>query len=314
MDLHIFDFDYDLTWAGFFLNADEKIYGRFGGRDASSAEKLLSLAGLHYAMKAALATHENAREAGGSPSSKEKPLRAEEYPAAKQLKAGQCIHCHQVNEFKRDLLISSGAWSRDMVWIYPLPENVGINLEVDQGDRIRAVTKNSSADRLGLQAGDKLELVNELPVAAFADVQYALHRAPASGKIALSWRRGDKEMTGQLELASGWRKTNLTWRPSLLDLLPSLPLSGENLSAQEKKALDLPEKRLAFRQDKFVHSSLRNAGVKPGDVIVGMDGQPLDMTMRDFLAHVRRDFLVGDRIVLDLLRDGKKVEVPVTLR
>ena len=37
-DLNVFDFDYDLTWAAFFLNADETVYGRFGGRDAESPD------------------------------------------------------------------------------------------------------------------------------------------------------------------------------------------------------------------------------------------------------------------------------------
>ena len=37
-DLNQFDFDYDLTWAGFFVNADGKVYGRYGGRDASGPD------------------------------------------------------------------------------------------------------------------------------------------------------------------------------------------------------------------------------------------------------------------------------------
>ena len=37
MDLRRFEFDFDLTWYAFFLNADETIYGRYGGRDATSA-------------------------------------------------------------------------------------------------------------------------------------------------------------------------------------------------------------------------------------------------------------------------------------
>ena len=57
VDLNIFDFDYDLTWAAFFLNAKEHIYGRYGGRDAGSADGRLSLAGLRYALRAALAAH-----------------------------------------------------------------------------------------------------------------------------------------------------------------------------------------------------------------------------------------------------------------
>ena len=32
MDLTLFQFDYDLTFAAFFLNADRTIYGRYGSR------------------------------------------------------------------------------------------------------------------------------------------------------------------------------------------------------------------------------------------------------------------------------------------
>ena len=32
MDLTLFQFDYDLTFAAFFMNADRTIYGRFGSR------------------------------------------------------------------------------------------------------------------------------------------------------------------------------------------------------------------------------------------------------------------------------------------
>ena len=105
-------------------------------------------------------------------------------------------------------------------------------------------------------------------------------------------------MKGKLEVADGWRKTNLTWRPSLLDILPSLPISGEDLTAAEKKALGLPEKQAAFRQDKFVHSTLKAVGLKAGDVVVTLNGKPVNGTMDDFLGLVRREHLVGDTIVL----------------
>src|SRR6185369_4313571 len=56
-DLSLFEFDYDLTWAGFFLSADEVVYGRYGGRDATSDDGRLSLAGLKYAAERALERH-----------------------------------------------------------------------------------------------------------------------------------------------------------------------------------------------------------------------------------------------------------------
>src|SRR5437879_5979427 len=130
-DLNVFDFDYDLTWMAFFLNADEKIYGRYGGRDASSSDSRLSLAGLEYALGSALAAHRQAAPAGPV-ERPPKPLLAEGYPAAKRLKNGQCIHCHQVAEFRRAALKAQGKWRREDVWVYPLPENLGLTLEVDR--------------------------------------------------------------------------------------------------------------------------------------------------------------------------------------
>ena len=311
MDLSLFEFDYDLTWYGFFLSADEVVYGRYGGRDARSDEGRLSLAGLKYAMEKALDRH--AAGAKG-PTPRGTPVRAEDSRAAKMRRNNECIHCHQVNEFRRADARAAGTWTRDDLWVYPLPENVGITLEVDRGDVVKAVGPGSPADRAGLKAGDVLTELNGYPVASFADAQYALHKAPRSGRISFKGVSGKNEAGGAIEVAAGWRKTNITWRSSLLDILPSLPISGEDLSAAEKRALGLPESRAAFRQDKFVHSTLKAVGLRAGDVIVGLNGAGLDGTMEDFLGFVRREHLVGDTVTLNVLRDGKPVEIKLTLK
>jgi hypothetical protein len=310
VDLRLFDFDYDVTWAGFFLGPDEKVYGRYGGRDASGPDGRLSLAGLRHAMLAALEAH---RAGGGAAVPRDgKPMLVESYPAAKRHQG--CIHCHNINEFRREQRKESGAWQRDERWVYPLPENIGVTLEVDRGDRVRSVQAGSAADRAGLRAGDVLVRLNGLPVASFADVQYALHRAPVKGSVTVSWRRDGKEKSGTLELVEGWRKTNLTWRPSMLDVLPSLPLFGTDLDAVEKKALGLSAKRLAFRQQKVSARDATATGVRENDIVVGIDGESLEMTLAQFLAHVRRNYLIGDRLTLNVIRDGKRVDLPITLR
>jgi hypothetical protein len=313
VDLNLFDFDYDLTWMAFFLSPDEKVYGRYGGRDASGPDARLSLAGLRHALGAALAAHRREGQAKPPPRPG-KLLLAENYPAARRLGNGGCIHCHQVNEFRREARKAAGEWRREDLWAYPLPENAGLTLDVDRGDRVRLVRPESPAARTGLRPGDTLKRLNGLPVASFADVQYALHRAPAKGQVAVRWLRDGKEMAGQLGLAEGWKKTNLTWRPSLLDILPSLTVYGTELTAAEKKQLGLSANRLAFRQDSTVHRAAKAAGVRAGDVIVGIDGQVMEMTLPEFLAYVRRNHLVGDRITLNVLRAGKRVDLPMTLR
>jgi hypothetical protein len=312
VDLNLFDFDYDLTWAAFFMSADGKIYGRYGGRDARAAEERISLAGLRYALESALAAHMAEPHAKPGEASSP-PVRVEDYSAAKRLHRNECIHCHQVFEFRRADQKTASTWHRDSRWIYPLPENIGVTLEVDRGNRVRSVLPKSLAERAGLRPGDTLVSLNHLPIASFADAQYALHRAPASGQIPVSWRHGDSTRSAQLNLESGWRKTNLTWRPSMLNILPALPLYGEDLSPVEKKALGLGDRRLAFRQDKTVHRDARAVGVEGGDIILGLDNQPLEMTMPEFLGYVRRNFLVGDRVSLNVLRAGKQLDLPMTL-
>jgi membrane-associated protease RseP (regulator of RpoE activity) len=310
LDLRLFEFDYDLTWYCFFLNADEAVYGRYGGRDASDPDARISLKGLRYAMERALEAHR-------SPPRPEpragRPVRAEDYPAAKRLRGG-CIHCHNINEFRRADLQARGLWDRDEVWAYPLPENVGLTLDVDAGDRVKAVLPGSPAAEAGLRPGDRLRALAGRPVASFADASYALHKAPAAGPVPVAWIRDGREHAAELRVAPGWRKTNVTWRPSLLDILPALPFSGDDLTADEKKALGLPPGRAAFRQDKFVHSTLKAAGVRQGDVVIGFDGQAVDGEMADLLGHVRRNYLVGDKVTVNLLRDGKPVDVELVLK
>jgi hypothetical protein len=310
VDLNVFEFDYDLNFFVFFLNADEKVFGRYGGRDAGAADKRLSLKGLRHAMNAALEAHRREPAAGKAPPRK-KPQTVDDYPAAKAF-ARQCIHCHQVNEIRRAALKAEGKWDKELVWAYPLPENVGVVLDVDRGDSVRSVTPGSPADRAGLRVGDVVTAVNGTPVASIADFQYGLHRAPGQGKVPVEWKRDGKPQTADLDLADGWRRTNITWRASLLAELPTPEFDGDDLSAAEKKALGLGDKRLAFRLGEPDPAS-RRAGLREGDVVLGFDGKDLDLTLPAFLGHIRRNYLAGERVEVNVIRDGKRVNVPMTL-
>src|SRR4029453_1507844 len=58
MDLSLFQYDYDQSWAAFFLNADRTIYGRYGTRShRTESENDMSLAGFAEALKGALELH-----------------------------------------------------------------------------------------------------------------------------------------------------------------------------------------------------------------------------------------------------------------
>jgi hypothetical protein len=310
LDLRLFDFDFDNTWFAFLMNAEGHVYGRYGGRDESDAANLLSLSGLRFALEAALEAHE------APPKTQErvgKAITIAEVSAGRKVR-GNCVHCHNVNEFNRADLMKKGAWDRDMFWVYPRPENVGLTLDLDEGNRVRGVRPESPAAKLGIKENDRVVAINATLIASGADASYALHHASRSGKIPFEWTTDGARKKGDLEVVDGWRQTDLGWRPSLLDFLARLEFSGADLGDDEKKALGLDPKRLAFRQDKFTHSTLKTAGVLKDDILIGVDGQEALGPMTLFNKQFRGRHVVGDRVTLNLVRDGKRVDLPMTLK
>jgi S1-C subfamily serine protease len=294
----------------FFLNADGKVYARYGGRDAKDPDSRQSLAGLRYTMESVLAEHSRAQKDFA-------PRSAEGSKYIRDVANGRrrgCYHCHNVKEALNDELDRKGLWTRDWVWRYPLPENVGLELEVDRGNVMKAVRAKSPAAAAGLKPGDVLRRLNGVPLHSQADVQFALEKAPKAGTVEVAWQRGEKTKSAKLSLPEGWRRGDITWRPSMQWIVPSARLYGEDLKPQEKKALGIPERRLAFRQQSPVPSQPKAAGVRPGDVIVGVDGKALEMDVGDFIHYVARNYLVGDKVTVNVLRDGKRLDLVMLLK
>jgi predicted metalloprotease with PDZ domain len=309
-DLNLFEFDYDLTFMVFFLSADDQVYARYGGRDSTGSDKRLSLAGLAYTMHSVLQMHRQADKAF-APKSQETPKYLRDLAPGRRV--GRCLHCHQIKETLNASLQRAGQWSRDLIWRYPLPTNLGFDVEVDRGNVVKEVKDASPAFKAGLRAGDRVQRLGGVPAHSFADMQLALDRAPKTGSIELVWQRGDQVFKQALALPEGWRQSDLTWRPSMQRWVASARLYGDDLTPEEKKALGLPAQQLAFRQQDSVPAQARAAGIQAGDIIVGIDDKPLEMDVTDFVRYVRRQFLVGDRVTVNVLRDGKHLNLPMTL-
>ena len=295
----------------FFLDADNNVYARYGGRDPSDPDARQSLDGLRYTMQSVLKAHKrDAADKAFAPKSGAEPkyLRA----ITKARETGQCLHCHQVKETLNDDLIKRGEWSRDRLWRYPIPENLGIELDVDRGNVVKTVQDKSAARDVGLMAGDLLEYLNGVPIHSFGDTTYALDIAGKKEAIDVSWKRGDQAMKGRLSLPEGWRKTDLAWRRSMGQVMASARLYGFDLSEEDKKKLGLDPKQLAFRQKKEVHAQGKKAGIQAGDIILGFDGQTLNLDVYEFLRYVQKNYVVGDQVRVDVIRDGKRMSFPMT--
>lgn len=298
----------------FFLSADEQIYHRYGGRDGKNADNRQSLPGLHYAMEAALAAHD-LRQKSAEPAYQrpDKPTYLSDLASNRRMGRG-CMHCHQVKEALNLELERTGKWTRDRIWRYPLPENLGFVLEVDRGNVIERVEPGTAAESAGLKPGDVVTRLGNVAIASFGDAQHALDRASKSGTIEIAFRRGEQPMEAKLELADGWRRTDISWRASSQRYVPSPRLYGRDLPVKEKEALGLSAKQMAFRQEDSVHSQARDAGVKVNDIILGFDQRFLEMDAGDFQSHVRSTYIRGDKVTVNVLRDGKRLDFTMTLR
>src|SRR5262249_31065805 len=90
-------------------------------------------------------------------------------------------------------------------------------------------------------------------------------------------------------------------------------VQGQDLSAQEKQALGLDPKQLAFRQGSFPVPEARQAGIKPNDIIVGIDAKRLEMNARQFGVYIRLNYHAGDRVTFNIIRNGQRTEVSLIL-
>lgn len=308
VNLNLFKFDYDLTFMVFFLNADEHIYGRYGGRDEKDADARQSLAGLKYAMKAALESHDSYRPKPNAKKPQFKSVR--DYSR----RTRGCVHCHQAKEMIYDDLKRKGQWSRDLLWRHPLPDNLGMNLEVDRGNVVQNVKGNSSASAAGLRSGDVIRMLGETPVHSIGDAQHALDLAPRKGSLSIAYKRDGKLIKSILELKDGWRRSPIDWRGSMRDQIPSARVYGRDLNTNERKKYGLQPKQLAFWQGYPVNAHAKAAGVSEGDIILGFDDRILELEAYDFLSYVRRNYLVGDRVTVNVIRDGKRIELKMNLK
>jgi len=329
MDLTLFQFDYDLTFAAFFLNADRTIYGRFGSRsDQKQAEKEISIEGFREALAAALELHRNyPRNKQALAGKQPRPVKfkaPEAYPSlAGKYKPtldyeGQvvrsCLHCHQVREAERESFRSHRQPIPDEVLFpYPMPDVVGLDLDPKGKARVLAVPAGSAAARAGFAAGDDILSFSGQPILSMADVQWVLHNAPQPARIPAVVRHDNQTRNLTLELGPAWRQaSDISWRATTWDLR-KMATGGLVLK-------DAPEPRqgVGLRVD-YVgqyneHAAGKKAGFQKGDVFTSADGQSTTMTEGQFLRYMLQNKMPGARVPISVSRSDEKLELQLPMQ
>ncbi|MFY9344830.1 MAG: PDZ domain-containing protein, partial [Planctomycetota bacterium] len=232
-DLSLFQFDYDATFAAFFLHADRTIYGRFGTRSAArDGSEHVTSGAFQKALRGALELHAgypgNRAQLAGKSGELAVAARPAElaalrrYDEAADFAGGgarvdaSCIHCHQLGtglaqeRWQRRLPLSD-----EILFPWPMPDVAGFTTTIEHDLTVATVVPASAAANAGLRPGDEVTKLGGQPLLSLADLQWVLHRAPASVKLPFVARRGTERVEGSIELAAGWRRpAQRTWRMS----------------------------------------------------------------------------------------------------
>lgn len=328
LDLGIFQYDYDMSWAAMFLAPDLTIYGRYGTRNASGpgSDSLLSATAFKKAAERALELHK------GYPANKEtlaaKKGETPDYPVPEKTpgleERGQgettrqtCIHCHMVKEFALRAKWEAGKLSPADLWVYPMPQRIGLTLDLDDGLLVKSVAKGSPADKAGLDVGDELLTAGGQPLISTADFQWVLHTSPADANLRVTVRRdGGRILTADIALRGDWKEqSDIAWRASSWYGLRQ-GLKVEPLSAADKKSREIEPDQLALAVKGLFGKGapkLQAAGLRNGDVIVAVDGKSEGMTESAFLANLRLAHGPKDSVKFTVLRGEKTEELTIPM-
>lgn len=335
LDLSLFQFDFDLTFAAFFVNADKTIYGRYGTRSSQQeAARDISLAGFAKSLEAALKVHKYQAALRPALMAKTGPPPdvkvPEEYPSLTRFKATldydgavakSCMHCHQIHDAQREVFRRAGQPIPDQVLFpWPHPQAVGLAFDPQELATVTEVQPDSAAARAGLKPGDQLLRAAGQPLVSVADLQWVLHRAPETAEIELLVRRDGQTVAVPLRLAKGWRRGDISWRTSTWDLR-RMALGGlllEPLPDDLRAAAKIEPGRLALRVKHAgmygQHAVAHRAGIRKGDVVIAFDGQTDALSESQLLAHVLQSTKPGQVLPIAVLRDGKRQDFKLKMQ
>lgn len=339
LDLSLFQFDTDQSFAVFMLNAAGDIYGRYGTRsDQKEWANDVSIAGLGKALEGALALHKaypaNRAELAGKRGAAPEFSVPEQFPTLRG-KYGpkldyegnvvrSCIHCHQIGDAQRaHHLQKDGAIPDRVLFPYPHPKAIGLVMDPQERALVKRVEAGSPAAAAGFAAGDVITRMEGQPLLSIADIQWVLQQVPADGgQVSAEVTRGGRasKTSLTLELPAGWRRQDdIAWRASSWELrrhaLGGLYL--RTLDAEGRESLRVGSGQMALRAQHVgefpPHDRAKRAGFRKGDVVVSFDGRKDFLRETDLLAYALEQAKIGKQVQVEIVREGKplRLQLPV---
>ena len=196
------------------------------------------------------------------------------------------------------------------LWRSPDFKLIGVTFDVPKGLIVKEVA--SAAAAAGMQAGDLVRAWNGTAVWTFADAQYAydmLDRDAKQVKVQVERAGVLKELS--IELPVRWWLTDVRWRQSSVD--PRVYFDDRPLTPEEKRERGLPEGGFASMVRRVADTAklMKTHELQAGDVIVAVDGADRDPDVNTAELYIRLRKKPGDTVELDVLREGKRIKLPL---
>jgi len=335
LDLSLFQFDTDQSFAVFVFGPDRTLYARYGTRsDEVEWENDVSVTGLRRALDGALNLHKgypNNRELllGKQPTKPTFPT-PEKYPSLSDKYTDKidyegkviesCIHCHMIGDAERIYARSqSGKIPDNLLYPFPHPKTIGLILDPMRCASVTQIVKGSVAQSAGFQVGDQITTLNGQAILSIADVQWALHQLPiSSGKVIAQVRRGDTEVRIGIDLPTNWKEEeDISWRESAWGLrkmaLGGMFFKPSTSEARVKAEVQLED--MAFTVQHVggypPHDRAKKAGISKGDVIIEFDGRKDFKSEADMIAHGLNQVAPSTDVTIKIRRGAELISVKV---
>ena len=313
VDIGLFERDWNNTLYCFILNADEQIYLRYGGRDWTAPDSYLNLDSLELALRQGLDLHRRYRQGELKKVERPKPLFPAQIPllVERTIHRNACVECHLIGDFQNLHREQDGTLDK-LRDLYRSPDikRIGIYLDVPRGLVVKEA--RDAVRAAGMKPGDRIIAIDGIPVWTFGDLQYRYDKVDRRAeRIRLTVDRGGEPIELPVNLPARWWWTDLTFRQSTIE--PRVYFGCRPLTEAEKRERGVPIDGFASevtRVDEFV-KMVKSHELRPGDIIVGVDG-----VERDELADTAELFIklrkkAGDSVMLDVLRDGQRLQMPL---
>jgi hypothetical protein len=337
MDLKLFQFDYDQSFAAFILNGDGTIYGRYGTRShQTESDEDVSLAGFVAALEEGLRIHaaypgNQAELAGKQPQTAPQFSTPEQFPRLSKKYgakldyegkvAASCIHCHQVGESLQAAFRDQGRpIPLEVLFPYPHPKIVGLIMDPTSRAKVARVERGSSAERAGLLAGDEILTLDGQSITSIADLQWVLHNVRDQPSLPASIRRDGRTTQATLTLAPGWRTGgDISWRATswALRRMTTGGMRMDELTPARRAERNLDEDSMALVVSHVgeygEHAHAKKQGFKKGDIVTAVAGESKRMRESDWFAMLI-DRPVGEEVPVRLLRGSQPLELSLVMQ